>query len=74
MAALEWQAEQDAKCPGCGRPRDETMASEDEGPQYEALSMKCRACEARDIAAHDANQQAGSQRLNGWFWAVKERR
>jgi hypothetical protein len=72
-AALEWQAEQEAKCPGCGLPADETM-SDDERIDYEAISRKCRACEARDIASHDAQKEAeeAKQRLNGWFWAIKE--
>src|SRR3546814_4207080 len=35
-AALEWQSEQDAKCPGCGHPMDETL--DPNGPDYRAAN------------------------------------
>lgn len=49
LAALEYQAERDLICGGCGRPRDETMppASRD----FNARAVRCTGCEALQTAA-----------------------
>lgn len=46
QAALQWMAEQNRKCSGCGNPLDECMS--EDGPEYEAELLRCYACAARD--------------------------
>jgi hypothetical protein len=46
LAALDWDAWERAKCPGCGQPRDESMAHEDDAPAYEVEVLRCHACSA----------------------------
>lgn len=46
LAALDWQAHEATKCPGCGQPRDECMAHEDDAPAYEVEIKRCHACSA----------------------------
>ena len=45
--ALEWQAEQDATCPGCGLSLDETT-NQDNEDRYDTRVITCLACEAKD--------------------------
>lgn len=48
-AALNWQAEQAAKCSGCGLPADETMDPAN-ADAYDARLVACHACAARERA------------------------
>lgn len=41
--ALEWQAMQDALCPGCGQPRDQSFDPAN-SEAYEASLRRCHAC------------------------------
>lgn len=63
IAALEWQAEQDGKCPGCGEPVAECMAHEDDAPAYEVEVRRCHACQAKGMEeramARDGDPGAG---------------
>lgn len=68
-AALAWQAAQGDLCPGCGKPRDECFAAD--GPHYEAVPLRCRACEARDVAARNFAETGSNA---GMYFAVKEHR
>lgn len=67
--ALVWQEAQDDACSGCGHPRSETM--DPKGPDYEAVPLRCRACEAREAKAAGMQQAEGS--LHGMKFAVTER-
>ncbi len=49
LAALDWQEHEATKCPGCGQPRDESMAHEDDSPPYEVTLNRCQACKAAAI-------------------------
>jgi hypothetical protein len=71
-AALDWQAERDLICQGCGRPRDESMVHENDAPFYEVTALACHACSARDLAARDATDQRGHA-PPGRYYAVKPR-
>lgn len=55
VAALEWQAYEDGKCPGCGQPASESMADEDDSPAYEAEALRCHACKVRSITEREAS-------------------
>lgn len=46
LAAVDWDAYEHAKCPGCGQPRDECMAHEDAAPAYEVELLRCHSCSA----------------------------
>lgn len=72
-AHLDWQAEQESKCSGCGNPRDESMQTEERAPAYEAVPVVCWACAARDLAIRDAMEQNRGRPLNGWQWGVRQR-
>lgn len=47
--ALEWQAEQDITCKGCGQPVDESTATASEGG-YEGHAVVCFGC--RELRQH----------------------
>lgn len=49
-AVLEYMQEKALECPGCGLPRDETMAIEATFG-YAAEPVRCHACAARERAA-----------------------
>lgn len=49
-AALVWQSEQDAKCPGCGQLKEESF-DEASPVDFNAVPLVCRACATRDHAA-----------------------
>ena len=68
-AALEWQAWQQRLCSGCGTPRDESM--DEHGPAYEAEPLRCRACEARDMASRRFTEADGD--TAGLFFTVSAR-
>lgn len=44
--ALEWQAEKDITCNGCGQPRDESTRADARG-MYDVHTLTCAGCEAR---------------------------
>ena len=67
-AALEWQSWQAQLCAGCGHPRDESMSHEDHGPTYTAEALRCRACEAKDIARREWVDAEGS--TDGLYFAA----
>lgn len=68
-AALVWQESQDEQCSGCGHPRSETM--DPKGPDYQAIQLRCRACETREALAHTESEKPGS--MHGVKFAVTER-
>jgi hypothetical protein len=75
-AALEWQAEDDLKCGGCGKPRDETMVSDEFveaglAPDYVADMWRCRACEATG-AKKKAVEEEGGEMGSGLYFIPRE--
>lgn len=50
VKALAWQAEQNARCGGCGHPLDESMDPDNEEGVYEVRHSVCHACAARERA------------------------
>lgn len=58
QAAIDWDTFDRSRCPGCGQPRDECMAHEDEAPVYEVTMARCHACSAASAEgkAFDGNQ------------------
>jgi hypothetical protein len=62
QAAVLWELDQKAHCPGCGQPRDECMGPEidDDAPEYEVTSTRCWACEARDKKLKEFQEEGGS--------------
>lgn len=67
-AALEWIRERDLKCPGCGQPRDESMAPENQN-RYRAHPIRCHACAARERAAEQRRKQENDP--SGLMWSVE---
>jgi hypothetical protein len=58
QAALDFQRTEEAKCPGCGQPRAESMLDLDDAPAYVAELRTCHACAAvamEEKAFADAN-------------------
>lgn len=53
--ALLWQAEEDAKCGGCGEPLDESTAKENE-KYYAATEVMCFGCAAINRRAEKAEK------------------
>jgi hypothetical protein len=51
---LEWQAEQDRHCKGCGQNLDETFGPDNFDKWNAELAGSCDACRARSRAAHIA--------------------
>lgn len=70
LAALEWQAWEANKCPGCGRQRDECMA--DDGPDYRTRKVVCYACEDRDITARAAVDASNGRSEPGVYFVTEE--
>lgn len=68
--ALDWRAEQDLLCTGCGQPRDETMVHENDAPFYEVRSLVCWHCRATQAAARDAAESNGGQVPPGRYYAA----
>lgn len=54
--ALEWQAEQRLRCPGCGQPRDESVGKHG-FEAYEAKARTCHGCAALDEAQTKADRE-----------------
>lgn len=68
-AALDWQTYESSLCQGCGHPRSESMAPENEG-KYDTEPIKCHACDDRAKTAHKmAEDNKGS--TNGYYFAVR---
>jgi len=70
QAALEWQAYQDALCPGCKRPRVESfdIAMDD---HYDVTALQCHACAARDRRAYNrAREREDGAPPFGLYYAV----
>ena len=59
QAALDWQAWEDGKCPGCGQPAAESMAHEDVSPEYKAEIKRCHACKVVAIDMHEMTKDGG---------------
>lgn len=59
-------------CPGCGNPRDETMADEHLGPvpDYHAAGYRCRACHAKEAAAAEFAGRDEPNKTAGMYFAV----
>lgn len=55
---LEYFREKALECPGCGHPRDESMAKENQFA-YAAEPIRCHACKARDEAAQEWVRKRG---------------
>lgn len=70
LAVLEWQREQSLLCPGCGLPRDETMAKERQFDFYDARAVRCHACAARDRKARQFTKQDHDDA--GLYFVAKE--
>ena len=50
LAALDWQAEQDRRCPDCGEHADEAMKIENVYA-YKATGLRCHSCHAINVEA-----------------------
>jgi len=59
-------------CPGCGNPRDETMADENLGPvpDYNAKGLRCRACHAKEAAAAEFSGRDEPNNAAGMYFAA----
>jgi len=57
-SALEWQTEQNLKCPGCGQPVTECMVDEDDAPAYEVELRRCHACKAKGIEEREMSRDS----------------
>lgn len=55
---LEYMREKALECPGCGHPRDESMAKENQHA-YDAEPVRCFACAARDRRADRFHKDGG---------------
>lgn len=67
-AALVWQSEQDAKCPGCGQLKEETF-DKDSPVDFNAVALRCAACATRD---HAAKRIANNGDPAGVFFAFEK--
>lgn len=61
---MAWQAEEAARCGGCGHPLDETVAANPEESRrlkqsWQVHPVRCTACEAKEIEQRDWDDQAG---------------
>jgi hypothetical protein len=63
--ALAWQEELDARCGGCGQPRDESMSADADGT-YQASVLRCHACTAQ----HDKASGFEGDELRGLYFSV----
>lgn len=63
---MAWQAEEAARCDGCGLPRDETMHPDNEF-HFTARGLVCFACEARERRARSFSGDPA-----GLYWLVDE--
>jgi hypothetical protein len=66
---LAWQANEASKCSGCGRYRDESM--NEDGPDYHATPLRCRACEALEAGGAEFARSTGAS-MHGLKMAVTE--
>lgn len=68
--AVAWQAEQNARCSGCGQPRSECMS--EDAPDYEAEMWRCFACEVRDAKMVEVQREAqqGKASNHGAYFVV----
>jgi hypothetical protein len=62
QAAVLWELDQKAHCPGCGQPRNECMGPEvdDDAPDYEVTETRCWACQARDVTLQKYREEGAS--------------
>jgi hypothetical protein len=67
LAALAWQAEQDALCTGCGNPRDESMAPAHE-EHWVTDKLVCFACRAR---ARRARESTEPEEIDGAYYTTR---
>ena len=58
--ALEWQAERDMTCTGCGHPMDETT---DPANRYGVQTLDCESCRTR--AAYASEDQSSGVNVAG---------
>jgi hypothetical protein len=71
VAALEWQADKDSRCTGCGQSLTETLGGVNEDQWNAKVESHCDACRALSRAAHivqgrdDLDKMAGV-RFNVW--------
>ena len=70
-AALAWQDNEDAKCSGCGHPRDESMDPE-RALAYDAEPVVCHSCAARARADRAFRSANGDN--DGVLWRIIERK
>jgi predicted Fe-S protein YdhL (DUF1289 family) len=68
---VEWQEYQDSLCSGCGQPRHESFAIENDD-KYTAEVLRCHACAARERKAYNRNasRDSGQPPMFGEFFAV----
>ena len=70
-------AEQQAACPGCGHPMDESMALDDRGRplhEWQGRSSRCEACAAVDEEQRRIRRDSGGSEsaMDGRrFWAER---
>lgn len=60
QAAVLWQIEENARCTGCGQPRNECMGPEDDAPDYQVTITRCWACELRDAKQNEFREDGAS--------------
>lgn len=73
QSALDWQAEQDALCPGCHSPSYETMVHEEDAPVYDVVSLVCWRCRAKGLAAESAAESNGGRSPVGRYYLANPR-
>jgi hypothetical protein len=66
---LQWQAEHDLTCHGCGHHRDESM-NPDLADAWDVTSVRCFACEAKALAEGRA-RDGGPDDTHGLYFVAQ---
>lgn len=69
QAALEWQAEKQSTCSGCGQSRHESMAKQN-WDAYTADEVVCHACAAIDRRKNAIRETKGAD-TDGLLFTVR---
>lgn len=66
---MQWQAERDLTCSGCGHPRDESM-NPDLAESWDVRAVRCFACEAKSLA-EDRARDDGKGETHGLYFVAE---